>query len=159
MTDPAVLRSEQQRKEVRERSTNMLRKSTHKVRNQEQPRIPRAAIYLRGVNDEEDDPTNLLSTTWQHEVCQDAAKALHAEVVGEFVDLAGMPSPPDMERLLDLIDGTPPLDYLIVYSLAQMTRGRDRAFVLGWRLGSGGVTLVNADAEDVHPWTSGSRPR
>jgi DNA invertase Pin-like site-specific DNA recombinase len=127
----------------------MLKQLIRKVRDQEKPRIPRAAIYLRGLEDEMVKRVNVPSTHYQRAVCRDTANALHAEVVDEFVDLAGMPLPhPDMERLLASIDEKR-LDYLIVYSLNQLTRGRNRAFALGWRLGSAGVTLVNANAEDV----------
>jgi len=137
----------------------MLKKPTRKVRDQEPPLTPRAAIYLRAVADDMADLSNGSSADHQRAVCRDAAKALHAKVVGEFVDVAGMPSPPELERLLELIDGEPPLDYVIVYSLDRLTRARDRAFMLGWHLGSAGVTLVNADTDDIRPWTSGSRPR
>lgn len=137
----------------------MLKKLIGKVRDQDEPQIPRAAIYLRGLEDETAKRINVPSTHYQRAACQYAAKALHANVVGEFNDVAGAPLQPDLERLMTLIEEEPRLDYLIVYALDRLTHGRDRAFALGWCLGSAGVTLVNADTDDVRPWTSGSRPK
>lgn len=145
MTDPAVLRNEQQRKEVRERKEqHMLNKRKRKEHGRERLRRKRAAIYLRGLGDSETDLIKVPSINTQRRICHREAKDLCAEVVGEFVDLAGTPLPhPGMERLLDRLDKEPWLDYLIVYSLDRLVPECEGAFIIGWHLGSTGTVLVS----------------
>ena len=145
MTDPAVLRNEQQRKEVRARKEQHMRnKRKREEHGRERPRRKRAAIYLRELGDSETHLIKVPSINTQRRFCHCEAKDLHADVVDEFVDLAGTPLPhPGMERLLDRLDKEPRLDYLIVYSLDRLVPERDGAFLIGWALGSAGTVLVS----------------
>lgn len=144
MTDPAVLRNEQQRKEVRRKEQQMFSKRNRKAHDQERPRRKLAAIYLRGLGDGEAHLIKVPSINAQRRICHLQAKDLYADVVGEYVDLAGTPLPhPGMERLLDRLGKEPRIDYLIVYSLDRLVPERDGAFLIGRALGSAGTVLVS----------------
>ncbi len=122
----------------------MLRKRNRKEHDRDRPRRKRAAIYLRGLGDGEADLVKVPSINAQRFICHREAKDLCADVVGEFVDVAGTPLPhPGMERLVDRLDKKPRLDYLIVYSLDRLVPEREGAFIIGWHLGSTGTVLVS----------------
>ncbi len=122
----------------------MLRKRNHKEHDQGRPRRKRAAIYLRGLGDGEADLIDVPSINEQRRICHQEANDLEADVVGEFVDVAGPPLPhPGVEQLMDRLSKEPRLDYLIVYSLDRVVPEREGAFIIGWRLGSAGTVLVS----------------
>lgn len=138
----------------------MLTKRKREVQDWKIPRVWRAAIYLR--EPEKDKANKLgdnLSVKSQRLACRCAATVLHAEVVGEFVDLASTPpSHSGLRRMLELASQDRRLDYLIVYSLDQLAADRDEAFEVAWTLGFAGTVIVPADAEAEFPWTTEHSP-
>lgn len=126
------------------KGAHMLFKSKREARSWEPPRCGRAVIYLRGLDNGQTGLINAPSIDVQRQFCQRMANDLDAEVVGEFVDLAGTPLPrPGMERLLERLNKRPAVDYLIVYSLDRLAPEREGAFIVGWHLGSTHTTLVS----------------
>jgi hypothetical protein len=157
MTDPAVRSNEQQRKEVRRRRYTMLTKRRREDQDQQMPRVWRAAIYLRGLGEEVSPICNVPSIWSQRMTCRCAATVIHAEVVGEFLDIAGTPLPhPGLGKVFELADER--LDYLIVSSLDRLAVDRDEAFEVAWRLGFAGTVVIAADAVDEFPWTKADHP-
>lgn len=124
------------------------------------PRIWRAAIYLREPEKSEAvRPGVVSSLNAQRLACRSAATVLHAEVIGEFSDPAGMSDArPGLQGVLDLVNRERRLDYLIVPSLDRLAADRDEAFEIAWYLGFAGTVVIPADAEGEFPWTGGNAP-
>lgn len=136
----------------------MLTKRKREKRDWDMPRVWRAAIYLHGSEPEEsDEPGTHPPIFHQRMLCRCAVTVLHAEVVGEFVDVPFSAQRPALRQMLERADQDQRLDYLIVSSLDRLASNRDQAFEIAWRLGFAGTVVVPADAEDEFPWT-GSTP-
>jgi hypothetical protein len=144
MTDPAVLRIDQQRKEVRERSNTMFIKRKREEDDQVRSRRKRAVIYLRELDSSEVNQIKVPSIETQRRICHRWAKDLHVEVVDEFVDMAGTSLPlPGLEQLWYRLYERPRPDFLIVYSMDRLVPERDGAFHIGRALGSTGTILFS----------------
>lgn len=145
MTDPAACSARQhQRKEVRRKEQHMLNiKRRREARGQDRWQRKLAVIYLSEVNDDEADRIKVPSIDVQRQFCHYEAKELDAEVVGEFVDVAGTSPLPGRIGLLDRLAKKPRLDFLIVYSLDRLVPEREGAFIIGRHLGTFHTTLVS----------------
>lgn len=138
----------------------MQTKRTREEHDQGMPRVWRAAIYLcNPATSEGDRPRNVPSITQQRVLCHGAASALHAEVVGEFVDAGRFPaSRPGLHKVMERVGESPRPDYLIVSSRDRLACDRDEAFEVAWRLGLADTVVISAIDEFLYPWTSEPLP-
>jgi hypothetical protein len=162
MKDPVAVPSgkQHQRKEVRRKENEMLTRRKREYRDWVPlPRVWRAAIYLRRTGPyAQDKPHTPPSIDRQRLLCRCAATVLHAEVVGEFVDVQVSTSlRPGLREMLAYVSERQ-LDYLVVSSLDRLAGDRDEAFEIAWRLGFAGTVVIPADAEDEFPWTGKTPP-
>lgn len=123
-----------------------LRRINKDKRDQEEPRVWRAAIYLY-----EPDAVGRAagkmnaSIVRQRELCRFEAARLRAEVVGEFVDV-GLHAPlrSGLHMALETAQDQR-VDYLIVASLDHLLDGMEGdAFEVAWRLGHAGTFPIPA---------------
>jgi hypothetical protein len=139
MKAPGSAPNQQQRKEAngKEITVMYLKRSNIDRRDQEEPRVWRAAIYLcepdakNGVTE----PT----VAEQRKLCRQQAKSLQVKVVGEFVDTReyGFLRPWLHEALETAQEQR--LDYMIVWSLDLLADLYEDAFEVAWRLGHAGT--------------------
>jgi hypothetical protein len=117
-------------------------------RDQEKPRIWRAAIYLGGRDGKSGKGSNLgLSIHEQRTLCRSAAHWRRVHVVDEFVDTKPHESlRPGLQKALEAAQKKR-LDYLIVSSMDRLTDDANVAFEVAWRLGHAGTVPVPAEAE------------
>jgi DNA invertase Pin-like site-specific DNA recombinase len=119
--------------------------------DQENPRTRRVAIYLREPGQGETDSAgHVPSIHYQRLCCRRMAAALHAEVIGEFVDVRqSSPSRPELRRMLDMVGLQAPLvNYLVAFSLDRLAGDLDEAFEVAWHLGQAGTIPMEAMTED-----------
>jgi hypothetical protein len=147
--------AQHQRKEARRKENVMLTKRNREENDWKVPRVWRAAIYLREPGPGETNRAgHVPSIHYQGACCRSAAAALHAVVIGEFVDSPGASaSRPGLRRILEPACQVQRLDYLIVSSLDRLAGDCDEAFEIAWRLGFAGTVVIPADAGDEFPWT------
>jgi hypothetical protein len=118
-------------------------------RDQEVPRVWRAAIYLcepgaKNAGGRNSEPPIVR----QRMLCRRAAAWLRVEVVGEFVDTQPYVSlRPGLHQALELAQKRR-LDYLIVSSLDRLASNEDEAFEVAWCLGHAGTVPVPAYKDD-----------
>lgn len=150
MKAPAVLTNQQQRKEAKgkEIAPMHLRRINKDERDQEKPRIWRAAIYLsEPVPNGPDEPRSELSIDQQQVLCHLVARVQRIEVLGEFVDAyPHLPLRPGLHRALEFAQEQR-LDYLIVSSLDRLADDPDAAFEAAWRLGHAGTAPLQAEQQ------------
>jgi DNA invertase Pin-like site-specific DNA recombinase len=124
------------------------------ARDQGELRTKRAVIYLRGRGKDEAGIVNVPSVSAQRRACRKAAKALDAEVVGEFVDAPDTPLPrPGIEQVVEVASKRPQLNYLIVYSLDRLGSDFDDVVDITRHLWSLHTVIVPADAKHAFPVT------
>jgi hypothetical protein len=160
MKGQAVPSKYQQRKEAQRKELIMLTKRKHEERDWVPlPRVWRAAIYLRRTGPyAQDKPHTPPSIDRQRLLCRCAATVLHAEVIGEFVDVQMSTSlRPGLREMLAYVSERK-LDYLVVSSMDRLTVDRDEAFEIAWRLGFAGTVVIPADAGGEFPWTDTAPP-
>ncbi len=115
-------------------------------RNQEEPRIWRAVIYMCEPNPKHGvaEP----SVARQADLCRREAARLEAEVVGEFVDIREFRFVrPGLYQALQLAREQE-LDYLIVSSLDRLADFDDDRFEVAWHLGQANTIPMEAMTED-----------
>lgn len=151
MKTPAVPRNQQQLKEVygKEITAMYLKRQNIDERDQETPRVWRAANYLCEPGAKNADGRNSEpSIVRQRMLCRCAAKWLRVEVVGEFVDIQPYVSlRPGLHQALEFAHERR-LDYLIVSSLDRLASNEDEAFEVAWRLGHAGTVPMPACEDD-----------
>jgi hypothetical protein len=142
-TPKPTTRKETYGKEV---TVMFLKKINKDERDQEERRVPRAAIYLREPAEaEDDDDGDELSIAQQRVLCRHEARRLEAEVVGEFVDdWPQLPLGPGLHMALEAAQEKR-LDFLIVSSMDQLIRGPQSTFEVAWRLGHAGTFPIPSD--------------
>jgi hypothetical protein len=146
----AVPRTHQQRKEaLRKEITemNFKRRNTDE-RDQEKPRIWRAAIYMCEPNSKHG--VSEPSVPRQLAFCRREAKRLGVEVLGEFLDIQAFGlavTRPGLYQALQLA-WEKRLDYLIVASLDVLADVDDDRFEAAWNLGQAGTVPMEAMTED-----------
>jgi DNA invertase Pin-like site-specific DNA recombinase len=89
----------------------------------------RAVIYLRTARAEPEASGESRSITRQRHICRQAAAALGAAVVGEYVDngVSGTTlDRPGLGACLARVEAKPRVDYLVVTDLSRLGRGVDR---------------------------------
>jgi hypothetical protein len=126
---------------------NFIRRNTDE-RDQEKPRIWRAAIYMCEPNSKHGitEP----SVPEQLAFCRREAKRLGAEVLGEFLDIQAFGlavTRPGLHQALQLA-WEKRLDYLIVASLDVLADFDDDRFEAAWNLGQAGTVPMEAMTED-----------
>jgi hypothetical protein len=126
---------------------NLIRHTIDK-RDQEKPRIWRAAIYMCEPNAKHGitEP----SVPRQHAICRREAKILGVEVLGEFLDIQDFGlavTRPGLYQALELARKER-LDYLIVASLDVLADFDDDRFEVAWHLGEAGTIPIEAMTED-----------
>jgi len=148
MKAQAVTRNPQQRKEAegKERSRMNLKRSNIDKRDQEEPRIWRAAIYLC-----EPDAKNGVTEppiARQRMLCRQTAAWLQVEAPSEFVDTRQYGSlRPGLHQALEAAQQQR-LDYLIVWSLDLLADSDEDAFEVAWYLGQAGTVPMLAYEDD-----------
>jgi len=148
MKAPAVPRNQQQRKEAygKEVTAMLLKRITKDERDQEEPRIGRAVIYLCAP-DAKDGVTEP-SVARQRALCRHEAKRLQVEVVSEFVDTRKYgPLRPGLHKVLEAAQERR-LDYLIVWSLDLLADFDEDAFEVAWKLGHAGTIPMPLYGDD-----------
>jgi hypothetical protein len=150
MKAPAVTRKQQQRKEALRKETtqmNFIRRTIDK-RDQEKPRIWRAAIYMCEPNTKHG--VTEPSVPRQLALCRREAKRLGAKVLGEFLDTRAFGlavTRPGLYQALELT-WEQRLDYLIVTSLDVLADFDADRFEVAWHLGQAGTIPMEAMTED-----------
>jgi DNA invertase Pin-like site-specific DNA recombinase len=89
----------------------------------------RAVIYLRTARAEPGADGESPSITGQRRICRQAAAALGAEVVAEFVDdgVSGATlDRPGLDACLARLDASPSVEYIVVTDISRLGRGIDR---------------------------------
>jgi len=125
-----------------------LRRRNIDKRDQEKPRVWRAAIYLSESDPKATGAGSEPSIARQRRRCHSTATALGAEVLGEFVDTRLYVSLwPELHQALELAQEQR-LDYLIVSSLDRLPKNRDDVFEVAWRLGHAGTVPTPASEDD-----------
>lgn len=127
-----------------------LRRSNNDERDQENPRVWRAVIYLY-----EPDAVGRMagkmkkSIARQRERCRYEATILGAEVVGEFVDVGWhAPLRSALHMALEAAQNQR-VDYLVVTSLDHLLDGtQEDAFEVAWRLGHAGTVPIPTNSGD-----------
>lgn len=158
MTDPVVPSRTNINERRSEKRGNIMFTKQREARGQERQRTRQAAIYLRGSRKDVAEPIKAPSINKQRAACQDMAKVLHADVIGEFIDKARTPlSDPGINRLMVVVSASPWIDYLIVYSLDQLTPDRDEVLKIKRLFRSAAMVLVVV-ADGGSPWTSAGSP-
>jgi hypothetical protein len=144
---PEPTRKETYGKEV---TAMHLRRTNQDERDQEEPHVWRAVIYLyepdavgRTARKEE------ASVIRQRDLCRSKAASLRAKVVGEFVDV-GFHAP--LRHGLHMALETAlarRVNYLIVASLDHLLDGTEEdVFEVGWRIGIAGIYPIPAYSGD-----------
>ena len=123
-----------------------LKRQTIDERDQETPRVWRAAIYLsEPVPNYLDEPRCELSVDQQRVLCRFAARAHRVEVLGEFVDTQPhLALRPGLHQALELAHKRR-IDYLIISSLDRLADSYADALEVGWRLGHAGTIPMPAE--------------
>jgi hypothetical protein len=126
-----------------------LKKTNEDHNEQEEPRIWRAAIYLR-----EPDVKNVMNgvteptVAEQLRLCRREAKRLQVEVVGEFLDTRKYGFlRPKLHQALETAQERQ-LDYLFVWSLDLLADLPGDAFQVAWHLGRAGTIPMPLYEED-----------
>jgi Resolvase, N terminal domain len=121
---------------------------TIEKRDQEKPRIWRAAIYMCEPNAKHG--VTEPSVPRQRAICRREAKRLGVEVLGEFLDIQAFGlavTRPGLYQALELA-WKERLDYLIVASLDLLADFDDDRFEVAWHLGQAGTIPMEAMTED-----------
>lgn len=115
-------------------------------RDQEEPRIWRAVIYICEPNPKHG--VTEPSVARQGDLCRREAARLKAEVVGEFVDIREFRFVrPGLYQALQLAREQE-LDYLIVSSLDRLADCDGDRFEVAWHLGQANTIPMEAMTED-----------
>jgi hypothetical protein len=141
MKTSVVPRNQQQVKEVygKEITAMYLKRQNIDKRDQEKPRVWRAAIYMcepnakRGVSEP--------SVLQQRDLCRREATRLGAKMLGEFLDCQAFGlavTRPGLYQALELA-WRERLDYLIVASMDQLASNCHDLFEVAWHLGHAGT--------------------
>ncbi len=118
-------------------------------RDQEEPRVARAIIYMRETSRPGSRESQFeLSIDRQYAHCRRKAIVLQADIIGQFVDREWLDEPGcRLREMLDLAEKERP-DYLIATELARLTYDCDEAFDIMLRLGSTGTAVAITDQDD-----------
>jgi Resolvase, N terminal domain len=150
MKAPGSPPNQQQRKEANGKEVTMmfLKRRNIDRRDQESPRIWRAAIYMCEPNAKHG--VTEPSVLRQRDLCRREATRLGAEVLGEFLDSQAFGlavTRPGLYQALELA-WKERLDYLIVSSLDRLADFDADLFEVAWHLGQAGTSPMEAMTED-----------
>jgi len=129
-----------------------LKRINQDERDQEKPRVWRAAIYVCGREKSSGAPRYPLSIDQQRVLCHFVARTRRLVVVDEFEDTRPHETlRPNLHQALETAQKMR-LDYLIVASMAALTDDPSVAFEVAWRLGHAGTVPLPAEDECELRW-------